>query len=60
MVRGKHRQSLKFSSTRALLMVNYNSDLVNLSDRRDIQRIRELMEAEKVRAAEKEQRRGKR
>ncbi len=41
-------------------MVNYNSDLVNLSDRRDIQRIRELMEAEKVRAAEKEQRRGKR
>ncbi len=55
-IRNKHRQSLKFSTTRALLLVRYNSDLIDLDKEEDIRLIKNLLEQEDETEARKKKR----
>jgi hypothetical protein len=47
MVRNRQRNSLKFETTRALLLVDYNSDLINLDNVDDVRFIRKYLDDNK-------------
>jgi hypothetical protein len=47
-VRNKQRNNLKFVTTRALLLVDYNSDLINLKNVEDVKYIRKYINDNKA------------